>query len=78
MKKTAIKYALHKQDESPIFGEDTIHITADDEGGGAYAIIQIVNPSDPEFVGNGKVTLTSDELSEILKIVEEFEGMELI
>ncbi len=78
MKKTAIKYALSKQEESPIFGEDTIHITADSEGGGVYASIEMINPSDPLFSGAGKVTLDKYELEAILEIVKEFERMELI
>ena len=76
MKKTCIKFAIHGDNESPIFGDDTLHITADSHGSGSFVVIENVNPSDMDLVGDGKITLEVKEIEMILEIAREFEQIE--
>lgn len=39
MKITPIKYAIHREEESPIFGEQNTFISIEDEGGGTFVTL---------------------------------------
>ncbi len=70
MKITPISYAIHK--EHPLFGSDTIHVTARDDAGGLFITIEQVNPTlvDEEYFGEGKMSLELEELEKIAEVVE--------
>ncbi len=72
LKITPIKYALSYPDEHPLFGEDTLHISAQDDAGGLNITLEIVCPSDvtDEVFGSGKITLTLEEIEKINEVVE--------
>jgi hypothetical protein len=42
---TPIQYAIHRKGESPIFGEDTIKVSLQDNGAGHFITLESVNPS---------------------------------
>ena len=72
---TPVTYAIHKKGESHLFGDDTIHLTVQDEGGGYYYTIQNVCPTDTseELFGEGKLTLDTEEIimiAELVKLIE--------
>ena len=69
---TPIVYSIHKKEAHPLFGEDTLHITARDEAGGLFVTIEQVCPSftSEEYFGKGKMTLELEELEDINKVVE--------
>jgi len=69
---TPIVYSIHAKEKSPLFGEDTLHITARDEAGGLFITINQVCPSftEEEYFGQGRITLELGELEEIGKVVE--------
>jgi hypothetical protein len=37
---TPIKYAVHREKESPIFGETVTHVSVQDEGGGPFILLE--------------------------------------
>jgi hypothetical protein len=37
---TPVKIAVHRIDDNPIFGENVIHVSVDDDSGGAYIVIE--------------------------------------
>jgi len=39
MKITPIKYVIHREDESPVFGEQNTYISIEDEGDGTFITI---------------------------------------
>jgi hypothetical protein len=44
MKLTVTEITVHREDESPVFGELVTHVKLDDEGGGAFVkLIQFNN-----------------------------------
>lgn len=72
MKISCIKYAIHKNDESPIFGSDTIHVSVDSEGEGVWVIVEQINPTviDESSFGAGKMALEIEEIQAILDVAE--------
>ena len=37
---TPIKVAVHRKDDNPIFGENVIHVSVDDEAAGAFIVLE--------------------------------------
>ena len=73
---TPIKYALHKKDESPIFGTDTIHLTVNDDATGYFYTIEQICPSnvDDDSLGVGRMTLDTEEIYAIANLVKKIEA----
>ena len=73
---TPIKYALHKKDESPIFGTDTIHITVNDDATGYFYTIEQICPevTTDDMLGVGKMTLDVEEIYAIADLVKKIES----
>ena len=65
MKITPIAYAVHKDGESPIFGDETIRVEAMDEAGGFYYKITQVNPQ-KEYID----CYEKEEIQCILEVIE--------
>ena len=61
MKLTVTEISIHKEDESPIFGDMVTHIKLDDEGGGAF--IKITQEND----GTNEIRLDFSEIEHIIK-----------
>ena len=74
---TPIKYALHKKNESPIFGTDTIHITVNDDATGYFYTIEQVCPelTTDDMLGVGKMTLDTEEIYAIADLVRKIEKL---
>jgi hypothetical protein len=64
---TPITYAIHKEKESPIFGEDTIHVSAESTGIGIFFKIKNISPGSSEFSGENTLFLEEDEINEIVQ-----------
>lgn len=60
---TPIKYSIHREGDSPMFGETSIHVSLDDDGAGEFLTIQ-QNSDNPEA---GVVRLDFEELPLILE-----------
>ena len=79
---TPIKYAIHSKEESPIFGEDTLHIEIQDDAGGYYYTLEQICPSSPNdenTFGIGKISLDKEEIHMISDLVKKIEsGVRLI
>lgn len=65
MKLTVTEITLHKEDESPIFGETVTHVRLDDEGGGTF--IKITQHNDTEM---GELRIDFNEVEYIFKAIE--------
>jgi hypothetical protein len=76
LKKTPIKYAIHSERKSPIFGENTIHVSVEDEGAGFFYAVRSVNPEPVEPEHEGALLLEYEELKAIMEICEEWENNE--
>lgn len=66
---TPITYAIHADGESPIFGQTTIHVTAEDEGAGLLIHIKA------DLVGalgynRGEIKLDPSELADVVAVAE--------
>jgi hypothetical protein len=69
LKITPITYAIYNVKESPIFGDNTIHIKAQDDAGGLFFIVENISPEvDNDHIGNGKIPLELEELEALLEI----------
>lgn len=65
MKLTVTEIAVHKEDESPIFGDIVTHVKLDDEGTGTF--IKIVQHNDTQM---NEIRLDFNEIEYILKAIE--------
>jgi len=65
MKLTVTEIAVHKETESPIFGELVTHVKLDDEAGGTF--IKLAQNSD---TGYNEIRLDFNEIEYILKAIE--------
>lgn len=65
MKLTVTEIAVHKEGESPIFGDIVTHVKLDDEGGGTF--IKIVQHNDTKM---DEIRLDFNEIEYILKAIE--------
>jgi hypothetical protein len=65
MKLTVTEIAVHKEDESPIFGDIVTHIKLDDEGAGTF--IKITQSSDTQL---NEIRLDFNEIEYIIKAIE--------
>lgn len=66
---TAITYAIHAPDESPIFGEQTIHVSADDEGAGMFLVIK-ADLQGVTSAGKGEIRIDCAELADVVAVAE--------
>jgi hypothetical protein len=65
MKLTVTEIAVHKENESPIFGDIVTHVKLDDEGGGTF--IKIVQHNDTQM---NEIRLDFNEIDHVLKAIE--------
>jgi hypothetical protein len=65
MKLTVTEIAVHKENESPIFGDIVTHVKLDDEGAGPF--IKIVQHNDTKM---DEIRLDFKEIEYILKAIE--------
>jgi len=65
MKLTVTEIAVHKENESPIFGDIVTHVKLDDEGAGPF--IKIVQHNDTKM---DEIRLDFNEVEYILKAIE--------
>jgi len=72
---TPVRYAIHKKGESPIYGDDAVHLTVQDTGAGYFYTIESISPSDTndDVYGQGKLSLDTEEIMLIAKLVEKIE-----
>ena len=69
MKLTVTEIAVHKEEESPIFGDIVTHVKLDDEGGGTF--IKITQHNDTQM---NEIRLDFNEVEYILKAIEMLKG----
>jgi len=65
MKLTVTEIAVHKETESPIFGELTTHVKLEDEGGGAF--VKICQSRD---TGYNEIRIDFDEVEYLFQAIE--------
>lgn len=65
MKLTVTEITVHKEGESPIFGEIVTHVKLYDEGGGSF--IKIVQHNDTQM---NEIRLDFNEIEYIMKAIE--------
>jgi hypothetical protein len=65
MKLTVTEIAVHKEDESPIFGDIVTHVKLDDEGAGTF--IKLIQHNDTQM---NEIRLDFNEIKYILKAIE--------
>jgi DNA polymerase elongation subunit (family B) len=65
VKLTVTEIAVHKEGESPIFGEIVTHVKLDDEGAGMF--IKITQSSDTQM---NEIRLDFNEVEYIIKAIE--------
>jgi hypothetical protein len=65
MKLTITEIAVHKEDESPIFGDIVTHVKLDDEGAGTF--IKLIQHNDTQM---NEIRLDFNEIKYILKAIE--------
>lgn len=65
MKLTITEIAVHKEDESPIFGDIVTHVKLDDEGAGTF--IKLIQHNDTQM---NEIRLDFNEIEYILKAIE--------
>lgn len=58
---TPLTYAVHNENDSPVFGESTTHVSVEDEAGGAFILLKQFN--------GGEQVLRFD-LDELLAVTE--------
>lgn len=72
MKLTVTEISVHKETESPIFGDIVTHVKLDDEGAGLF--IKLVQYNDSQ---TNEIRLDFNEIEYILKAIEMLKtGME--
>lgn len=65
MKLTVTEIAVHKENESPIFGDIVTHVKLDDEGGGEF--VKVIQYHDTQM---NEIRLDFNEIEFILKAIE--------
>jgi hypothetical protein len=65
MKLTVTEISVHKEDESPIFGEIVTHVKLDDEGAGTF--IRLIQHNDTQV---NEIRLDFNEIEYILKAID--------
>jgi len=65
MKLTVTEVTIHKENESPVFGELATHVKLDDEGGGEF--IKIIQHND---TGCNEIRLDFEDIEYIMKAIE--------
>jgi hypothetical protein len=65
MKLTVTEVTIHKENESPVFGELVTHIKLDDEGGGEF--VKIIQHND---IVRNEIRLDFNEIEHVLKAIE--------
>ncbi len=70
MKITPIKYAIHREGDSAVFGEDSFHVSIDDEGAGEYIVIESVCPSEP--FDDNRMAMDYSVLKKIVEVADIF------
>ena len=73
MKLTVTEIAVHKEDESPIFGDIVTHVKLDDEGAGTF--IKIVQHNDTK---TDEIRLDFNEIEHILKAIEMLKAQDYV
>lgn len=73
MKLTVTEIAVHKEGESPIFGEIVTHVKLDDEGGGPF--IKITQHNDTKM---DEIRLDFNEIEYILKAIETLKAQDYV
>lgn len=66
---TPITYAIHADGESPIFGSQAIHVTADDEGAGMLLHIK-ADLTGAHGYDKGEIKLDPSELAQVVEVAE--------
>ena len=65
MKLTVTEIAIHKEGDSPIFGDMVTHVKLDDEGGGTFIVIT------QEYTSQmNEIRIDFSEVEYILKAIE--------
>ena len=71
IKTSAIKKAIYVDGNNPISGEVAVHVSVEDEGGGAFLVIETIED-------DGKIRIDLDELEAVLvaarEMIAEIEG----
>lgn len=65
-KTTITQFTLHRESESPVFGEDNIDVRLQDEGGGYFLELKQVNSN-----GEAQIRIDFEELELILNKARE-------
>lgn len=65
--KTITAISIHRAGESPVFGKETITVRLEDEGGGAFIVLE---------QEDNKIRLDIEELDEIREAVDIMLGQE--
>ena len=73
MKLTITEIAVHKEDESPIFGELVTHVKLYDEAGGPF--IRLIQNTD---AGTNEIRLDFNEIEYILKAIETLKAQDYV
>ena len=73
MKLTVTEIAVHKEDESPIFGDIVTHVKLDDEGGGTFIKITQHN-----HIKMDEIRFNFNEIEHILKAIEMLKAQEYV
>lgn len=73
MKLTVTEIAVHKEDESPIFGEIVTHVKLDDEGAGTFIKITQHNGAKMD-----EIRLDFNEIEYILKAIEMLKAQDYV
>ena len=65
-KVTPIVFSVHRKEENPIFGEEAIHVSIEDDGGGKYIkLTSLANTAAP-----GSIDLDIEQLEKIYEIIK--------
>jgi hypothetical protein len=73
MKLTVTEIAVHREKDSPIFGEIVTHVKLDDEGGGVF--IRLVQHNHTQM---NEIRLGFNELEHILKAIEMLKAQDYV
>jgi len=65
---TPITYSVHGKEESPIFGEEALHLKACDEAGGLFFEISQCSEQN-----DGKIIIDLEQLKKITRLAEDIE-----
>lgn len=76
IKTSVIRKAIYVDGNNPIFGDGAVHVSVEDEGGGAFLVIETVEGDDNDVCG--KIRIDLDELEAVLvaarEMIAEIEG----